>query len=236
MPKTTRFISLAAAALAVVPALSLAFSSKATFGPPLLCFPLDIGDAKTIPDASAEAVVEMTKNPRAFADSVLTILQQSDSALVHLETMRRAAMTIHQFQYEKGEGGGREGMYLLHYEIMERALRAMVTNRGESLAILDAGYLLEAMRSGSKGGRSGMEYLEKAGALSPKDAAVQLALGGAAFMEDTNLFGKGGTDKCRKYYQEALRLAPEGSLIRKNVIDSAKYFLGEDALKELLKK
>jgi len=63
-------------------------------GPPTLCHPLDIGDARSLPwdggAFGAKPDYDITKLPQDTYD----ILYRSDDALVHVETLRRAAIYL----------------------------------------------------------------------------------------------------------------------------------------------
>jgi tetratricopeptide (TPR) repeat protein len=225
----------AACAVAVALAALAPGANRYFFGPPLLCFPLDIGDAVSIPDPSGpEPRAAALEKPAEFLRRVLAVLDGTNDTLVHIETMRRASITIHGLNHDSDKG--RAVVAEIELRFVDRALRATLQNPGDALAWLDAGYLLEAIRTGStSNGLSGMEYLEKAASIAPKDASIPLAQAGAAFMQDTSLFGKGGTEICRKYYETALCNAPEESRVRKNVIASMTYFLGSEAAEKIIK-
>lgn len=248
--KKLLILSVVALAAAAIP--TLASTSRAFFGPPLLCFPLDIGDARTIEEVQTpEMFAEARANPAKFVKSVTDVLEQSTDSLVHMETMRRASMVA---LGSANSDKDRSLYYLLKGELADRALRATLANTEaqntnnnggqdsaartklnliNELALLDAGYLLEAVREGRGGTASGVEFLERAGALVPGDAAIPFTLAGISFMEDTSLFGKGGTEAARKYYYSAWKKAAEGSRMRENIKKSAIYFLGEKTGAEL---
>jgi hypothetical protein len=67
---------------------------SAALGPPTLCHPLDIGDARSLPwdggAFGAQADYDLTQLPQDTYD----ILLRSDDALVHVETLRRAAIYL----------------------------------------------------------------------------------------------------------------------------------------------
>jgi hypothetical protein len=72
----------------------LSFTTSALAGPPLLCHAFDIGDARSLPWISQSwnlsgAESYDTKN---LAADTLSILDNDSTVLVHMETLRRAAL------------------------------------------------------------------------------------------------------------------------------------------------
>ncbi len=73
-------------------------------GPPTLCHPLDIGDARSLPWEGGAFGVKADYDLAKLPQDTYDILQRSDDALVHVETLRRAAI------YLSGMGKGRAAM------------------------------------------------------------------------------------------------------------------------------
>jgi hypothetical protein len=100
---------IAALALAVGLAVPVALSSAPAsigvaapipVGPPLICFPLDIGGAASLPFATDTLDVKTRMTPDEIATSLRSFLAASDDALFHMETLRRAAVWLMSLESE----------------------------------------------------------------------------------------------------------------------------------------
>lgn len=79
--------------LAFVAATSLVISRPAFAGPPLLCFPFDIGNAKTLPmGTTGWHSVDPSYNASHLVDDTLALLSPDTSVVVRMETLRRATV------------------------------------------------------------------------------------------------------------------------------------------------
>ncbi len=224
-------IALVSVALTAASAPVLLGSAAAVLGPPLLCFPWSIGDARTIPAEPAGNGSPFAGDPEGLVTATLEVLDGSQDALVHMETLRRAVFHANSIDGRSGRANTRLAVVLL-----DRALRAAASERSDALPWLDAGYFLEALRElGDPLRLRGMEYLEKAARVAPSEGAIHLAVAGASFMDDTSLFGKGGNAKTQTHFAAALDRAPVGSLLRENTTAFGKHFLGEESLARLEK-
>lgn len=72
-------------------ALSLAATA---LGPPTICHPLDIGQAKSLPWGSSGFQIAADYDVARTVDDTLAILRASPDTLVHMETLRRAAIYL----------------------------------------------------------------------------------------------------------------------------------------------
>lgn len=203
MRTATVFLSLSAVALA---------TSIAVAGPPMICHPVEVGDA-----GEAECLPwgdKPFKKSRRFRTSELvgrtiTALDGSSSALVHLETLRRAAL----YSDNDADLAGR-----LIGGLMARALDAEAGSADASLAWLDAGYLAQCydqlgVRTGVQYGMAdgivGYAWVRRSLALSPDDAEFEFA---AAMMTAR----AGGTGH-EQHVARARKLAAPDSLVSRNL-------------------
>lgn len=85
--------------LALVATLLLAAPSPAAAGPPALCFPLDIGEARSLPWGEGAFAADPQYDVARLPADTYDILLRSDDPFVHAETLRRAAV------YLTGAGG-----------------------------------------------------------------------------------------------------------------------------------
>ena len=122
--------SLLAAALITIVA------TPALAGPPLVCFPYDIGTARSLPwDAQGHAWKGMRTDYRVsqLTGDTLALLTPTTPVIVRMETLRRAAL------------------YATKDPAIAQSLLATLLNRAkatgaDSLAALDAGYLVETYK------------------------------------------------------------------------------------------
>jgi len=198
------------ATLALV--LVAALASPALAGPPLVCFPFDIGTARSLPWAPDTG----WKGTRADYDvSKLTadttsLLSRSTPIVVRMETLRRAAL------YATRDADAAKGLL---DQLNQRAVEATGNGRSRALALFDAGYLIEVYKqlkpiSAPTGelasSLDGYAMVRQSLALSSNDPAIEFA---AALM---TYDGRGSV-----VHAEHVRHAREGSsgdvLLARNV-------------------
>jgi hypothetical protein len=190
-------------------------------GPPLLCFPLDVGGAATLPfggdgfdvksDLTTEEVVKLTR----------TLLEKSDDPLVHMETLRRA--TIWFMSKDAAAAASfraqlAEGTLLAAAATGDGAART----HGEALRWLDLGYFQAAARQGGVLQlKNAHEWLEKAARLAPDDLALRFGVALAQFSP-----GEEGDPKAWARHLLVVLDAKEPSpLLKKNAVVTIGAFL-----------
>jgi pimeloyl-ACP methyl ester carboxylesterase len=200
-------------------ALGLVLVSPALAGPPMICHPVDIGDAESLP-WGARAFDEVTSyRLTRLADDTLDILMGNDSALVHMETLRRAAI------YSDDD---RDVALDLLAKLMARALDAEAAGKPDPLAWLDAGYFAQSLQQlevptglncGSADGVVGYGWVRRALELRDDDPELEFA---AAMM--TVL---AGTPQHEQHAARAGALADADSLVAANLeTHSTRYWAG----------
>ena len=158
MPRrTVRSWSTAVALSAALAVLTIA--APALAGPPLLCHPFDIGNAKSLPWDGTRAFWQgradyRLENLVADTDALLT---GSTPVIVRMETLRRAAL------YASADG---EVAARLYGKLGDR-LRASQKpgGRPDDLALFDLGYLTETYRQIAELDRGMSEFRGRAPAL-----------------------------------------------------------------------
>lgn len=122
----------------------LAFSTFALAGPPLICHSLNIGPAKTLPwvDLNYQKG-DGGYDLKNLATDTLAILDGSQSALVHMETIRRATVFARRDSLVKKE---------LLVRLHTRATSAGAADN--AFALFDLGYFAEAEKQWSSIGES----------------------------------------------------------------------------------
>src|SRR5438128_8750374 len=87
--RTLRSVSLTVTSLLCL----MVFQQAALAGPPLICHPFEIGDAKSLPWAgSAWRAVKVDYNINRLVDDTLALLSPETAPLVRMETLRRATV------------------------------------------------------------------------------------------------------------------------------------------------
>ncbi len=123
-------LALAVFAFALAPSLALA-------GPPLLCFPMSIGDATSLPWGTDGWKSPLASYDRArLADDTVALLSAQPRTLVRMETLRRAVI------YASSDDTAAKKLF--------GALRARAGQpggkRADARALFDLGYAVEAYR------------------------------------------------------------------------------------------
>jgi hypothetical protein len=229
---------LSALVLALAPAVTAA--PLPPVGPPAICFPLEIGDARSLRWGGGGMFAMEPAYPRIrVVSDVVSLLAGSDDALVHAETLRRAVIYL-----VESDGARKDpGVRLLRAELVS-ALRARVLElelaaasgegdeHARALAWMDVGYAIGALEQiGAESHGTPLPMLQRARNLAPQDGGLALAAWLAAWTRGAH------EDEQAELLAAAVRLAedPEG-LVRVNLMNVAGAFLGVDSYDELTAK
>ena len=112
---------------------TLFFATSAMAGPPLLCHSFDIGDAKSLPwiSHSWNLTGSESYDTKNLSGDTLAILNSDGTVLIHMETLRRAALY--------GQNSPAEVKQLL-LKLIARADAAAKNTDARALALFDEGY------------------------------------------------------------------------------------------------
>jgi hypothetical protein len=191
------------------------YASAASGGPPLICHPFDIGNAKSLPWISHDWSLSGVENydTHRLASDTLAILNASQVPLVHMETLRRATL------YARKDPVAAKQLLL---QLVARAKSSEASSSTDPLALFDAAYLTEAYKQwlGEKGenpanGLDGLPRIEHALQLRPNDAQMAFA---AALITL-----RGPEAEHRGHAQLATAGANDDQLLKRNL---ATHFLG----------
>ena len=208
-------------ALPIVAALSAAVivHAPAAAGPPMICHPVEIGDAESLPWGAGAFDEDKSYRVTRLADNTLEILVRDDSAMVHMETLRRAAL------YAENDPALATGLLA---RLMARALDAEAAGKPDALAWLDAGYLAQCfdqlgvktgLECGSADGITGYAWTLRALELSPDDAELEFAAAMMTVMA--------GPRPHQQHVTRSRKLAEAGSLVLANLkLHSTRYWSG----------
>ncbi len=161
--------------LAGVVALSAGFwlVSPALAGPPLICFPYEIGDAKSLPWGSGKFDADKKYDRGRVVEDTLVILKTAEDPLVRMETLRRATVYV-----EKDRDAATELLAKLSWMALDA--EAAGNDAWAKNAWFDAGFLAASYeqnrvdigwKPGVADGIQGWAWVEKALALGADDPA-----------------------------------------------------------------
>jgi hypothetical protein len=202
----------------VICAASSLCTPPAQAGPQLVCWPFDIGGAKSLPwGGSGWHDAKSDYDLNRLATDTLSILAGDSSVLVHMETLRRAAI-----YGAKNPQAARE----LLSRLFERMDVDKTSGRTDPMAMFDAGYFDEAYGQASSAEHStagvlkkfnGYDMVKQALARRGADAQMEFAAALVASAE-------GQSDAAKQHLTKAAANAPEDSLLAKNLVTHCHLF------------
>ncbi len=196
----------------------LVTASVAVAGPPMICHPVEVGDAECLPWGSKPFEKSRGFQTSKLVEATVKLLDGSSSPLAHMETLRRATLYC--------DNDTRLATRLFA-TLAARALSAELEGGSDAgLALLDAGYLAQCydqlnvrtdLRFGSANGIVGYAWVQRSLELNPDDAEFEFA---AAMMT-----ARGGGSVHDRHVVRARKLAARDSLVSKNLkIHAKKYW------------
>ncbi|MBS1791249.1 MAG: hypothetical protein JST85_26290 [Acidobacteria bacterium] len=135
-----RSFSIVAALMIIV-----AIGQNALAGPPLICHPIEIGNAKSLPWAGAQwRDVKKDYDLNRLVADTLALLQPDTPILARMETLRRATIYAVWAKSDREVGLTINDSKIadeLQTKLMDRVREAFRLNQSAALALFDAGYL-----------------------------------------------------------------------------------------------
>ncbi len=172
MNTTTKRSTIVLFAEAVVGTAALVIST-AKAGPPAICPPVEIGDQASLPWGNNAFDKKRGYSKSDVLDDTVKLLDASDSALVHMETLRRATLYLER---------DTERATTLISKLMARALDSEAAGEPNALAWFDAGYLAQCyaqvnvdtrLSCGKVNGVAGYGWIKKALQLRGDDPEME---------------------------------------------------------------
>jgi hypothetical protein len=158
-------------AISIVAVLGL--TAVAHAGPPLICHPIEIGDAQSLPWVEFNHTGSTDYHLKNLSRDTLAILDSNTPVLVHMETLRRATIYAGQDPQVAKE---------LITRLQARAANSDSARHPDALAWFDLGYLAEAYKQWmGKGepnpaaGFDGYSWVRKAIGLRGSDPEMEFA-------------------------------------------------------------
>ena len=147
--------------------------TSAHAGPPLICHPIEIGQAKSLPWVDWNRKVSGDYDLKNLTRDTLAILDSNPSVLVRMETLRRATIYARQDPQV-----AKELLTRLHARVLSGNVAALEL----TLAWFDVGYLTETYKQwigkgepNSATGLDGYGLIEKAISLRGQDPEMEFA-------------------------------------------------------------
>ena len=169
--------------IALIVLIVLSLQQQAQAGPPLICHPYEIGNAKSLPwNGSQWRDVKRDYPLNRLVDDTLALLTKDTPIIVRMETLRRAAMYASWAVYDKEVGYATPDLKVAHALMARLQERIEVTQRKDALALFDAGYFIETWKQAT--GRAdhdklpkvnGYELVKQASSLFSHNAAMEFA-------------------------------------------------------------
>jgi hypothetical protein len=191
-------------------AVLLGFTTFAQAGPPLICHPIEIGQAKSLPWVEFNHKGSTDYDLKNLSRDTLALLDSHTPVLVRMETLRRATIYARQDPRVEKE---------LITRLQERAANSDAASRPDALAWFDVGYLAEAYKQwmgksepNPAAGLNGYSLLRKAISLRGSDPEMEFA---AALI---TLTGPG--DAHRDHVRKAIAGASNDPLLAQNLASS----------------
>ncbi len=192
-------------------------ASIAVAGPPMICHPVEVGDAECLPWGSKPFEKARGFRTSELVEATVKLLDGSSSPLAHMETLRRATLYCDKDKVLATR---------LIATLTARALNAEIAGGSDAaLALLDAGYLAQCydqlnirigLRFGSANGIVGYAWVQRSLELNPDDAEFEFA---AAMMT-----ARGGGSGHDRHVARVRKLAVRDSLVSKNLDIHAKNY------------
>ena len=194
-----------------------ALSTTHLAGPPIMCHPLDIGDAKSLPFGKDAFATARGYNAKRVVEETLGILKTADSPLVRMETLRRATVYLHE---------DRDAATELLAKLAWIALDADASGKTEwaATAWFDAGFAAACYdqmgvdldwNPGVADGIRGYAWMRQALAMAPDDRKSAFEF--AAALMTTPAMNPDAADEYRRHVYAAATGAEKDSLLEKNL-------------------
>ena len=215
--KMLRSFSLGAALILVTTVQQTALA-----GPPLLCHPIEIGNAKSLAWAGPNwRDVKKDYDLNHLVADTLALLQPDTPVLARMETIRRATVYAVWAKLDNEVGitvKDNEIADELQAKLMERVREAVRLNQSAALALFDAGYLDSCYKQAGYKSNVNTPSLAEGYAMVRKGSAH---LGGSPEIEFALAIISEHPRQTthQEHLQKAIAGAKEGSLLAKNLVN-----------------
>jgi hypothetical protein len=196
-------------------------------GPPLLCWPFDIGGARSLPFGGANwNSPDPAYDIQNLADDTLALLQPTTPVIARMETIRRASVYTLK---------DHDATVRLLERLEARSNASAKLGKPDAMALFDLGYLIETYKQAHwkdalteiAAGRDGYSMITRAIQIRGGDPEMEFAA--ALVKTDSNSAGERTA-----HLRLAVAGAREGSLLARNLVTHAHLLqVKGDSLNEL---
>jgi hypothetical protein len=198
------------------------FQQTALAGPPLICHPIDVGNARSLPwGAGSEwRAVKSDYDINRLVEDTLALLTPETPVLARMETLRRATVYAVWAKHDREVGITVKDQKIadeLLARLMDRVRKSVGNIKSSSLALFDAGYLVACYRQAAYHSNTsptskleGYTMVRKATGMSGGNAEMEFA---AAMISKHPL-----QSAHREHLQKAIAGAKDGSLLARNLV------------------
>jgi len=181
-------------------------AAPALAGPPAVCWPVEIGQHRSLPWGKAAFTGDKAYDKSNVLKDTLALLKPETPVLVRMETLRRAVIYIDRSPEKRDR---------LLKALMARVLDAEARGQPDALAWFDAGYAVGCFRQMSMTQRQGYPWVKKALALGGGDPSMEFAAALLTLM---------GNHPAHKEYMGHVARAAKGNdtLLKRNLETLAK--------------
>lgn len=161
----------------------LSLQQQAQAGPPLICHPYDIGNARSLPWSGTQWRDVKADYPLSrLVDDTLALLNRDTPVIVRMETLRRAAIYTAWAHYDQKVGYPTTDLKVAQALMAHLLERVEATQHKDALALFDAGYFIESWKQSTARADlatlpkvNGYELVNQASALRNHDAGMEFA-------------------------------------------------------------
>jgi hypothetical protein len=200
--------------------ISLAvLQQPALAGPPLICHPIEIGNAKSLPWGGSQwRDVKRDYDLNRLVADTLALLQPETTVLARMETLRRATIYAVWSKVDHEVGMPVKDSKVadeLMAKLMERVRESVRAGKPSSMAMFDAGYLAACYKQagysgGAANGLDGYHMTRKGSGLSVGNPELEFAL--------AKMSQHPQQPAHREHLRRAVEGAQEGSLLARNLV------------------
>lgn len=160
-------------------ALVMIAAGSARAGPPAICWPVEIGDAKSLPWGKDAFEKGKGYDAAKVVPDTLALLDGTMPVLVRMETLRRATIYLEDSQ------AGRDALLRA---LTTRVLDAEAAGTPSALAWFDAGYALGCYGQLRERGQDGYAWVRRASEIAKGSAQIEYACCILSLMGKRDLF------------------------------------------------
>lgn len=198
----------------------VSLQQRALAGPPLICHPIEIGSARSLPWAGSEwRDVKRDYDLNRLVDDTLALLGPETSVLTRMETLRRSTVYAVWAKSDREVGISVKDTRVadeLMSRLMERVRESVRNGRPSSMALFDAGYLAACYKqagyvsSKATQGMDGYSMTRKGTGLSSNNPEMEFAMALMSRYPEQ--------PSHREHLRRAIAGAQEGSLLARNIV------------------